>query len=115
MAAQIQVEHFSHSDVHDAKESLIPSLELALVEYLDRYDGRILDGSAEIRRRQSVSPVQNTLGRKGEARRHAHEHVKVLIPVGVESAFDDTGRMGLLGVDGDDSEWIRKAEDVTLA
>lgn len=36
MTVQLQVERIGNSDVHDSKETLIPSLELALVEDLDR-------------------------------------------------------------------------------
>lgn len=36
MTVQLQVEHISNSDIHHSQKTLIPSLELALVEDLDR-------------------------------------------------------------------------------
>ena len=39
MTVQLQVEHIGNSDIHYPKETLIPSLEFALVEYLDCDDG----------------------------------------------------------------------------
>jgi hypothetical protein len=39
MTAEIQIEHVANTDVDDAEESLVPSLELALVEDLNGNDG----------------------------------------------------------------------------
>jgi len=39
MAVKFQIQHVANSDVHDSKETLIPPLELALVENLDGDDG----------------------------------------------------------------------------
>ena len=41
-------------------------------------------------------------------------HVKTLIPVGIQSLLDDTGRVRLFRIDGDYSEWVRKSEYITL-
>jgi len=38
MTSQLQVEHIANFDIHHSQEALILSLELALVEDLNRYD-----------------------------------------------------------------------------
>ena len=38
-------------------------------------------------------------------------HVKGLVPVGVQSLFDDTGCVSLLCIDGDDRERVGETED----
>ena len=43
MTAQLKIEHIADADVHHSQETLIPSLELALVENLDGYDRRVLN------------------------------------------------------------------------
>lgn len=43
MPSELQVEHIADADVDHAQESLIPTLELSLVENLDGDDGRVLD------------------------------------------------------------------------
>ena len=45
MASKLQVDDIADFDVDDAEETLIPLLELALVEDLHRNDGRFLDGA----------------------------------------------------------------------
>jgi len=39
MAIKFQIQHIADSDVHNTQETLIPPLELALVENLDGDDG----------------------------------------------------------------------------
>ena len=41
-----------------------------------------------------------------------HEHIKMLIPMGIESIFDYTSCAGLFRVDDDDREWVGKAGDI---
>ena len=41
-----------------------------------------------------------------------HAHVKALVPVGVEGLLHDTSGVRLLGIDGDDGEGVREAEDL---
>jgi hypothetical protein len=36
-------------------------------------------------------------------------HVKYLVPIRIQSLFDDRGRFCLLATDGSDGEWIREA------
>ena len=55
MTAENEVEHVGHLDIHDAQKALISSLELALVEDLDRDDRRVLDGPAI----ESAQPKQH--------------------------------------------------------
>jgi hypothetical protein len=44
---QFKVENVADSDVDDSKKTLVASLELALIKYLDSDDGGILDGDVE--------------------------------------------------------------------
>ena len=46
---QFKVENVADSDIDNSKETLVTSLEFALIEYLDSDDGGILDGAVEIR------------------------------------------------------------------
>ena len=41
-------------------------------------------------------------------------HIKVLIPIGIESLLDYARRVCLFRVDGDDCERVGKAEDITF-
>ena len=45
MPAQFQVKNIADTNVDDSEETLIPLLELTLVEDLHRNDGRFLDGA----------------------------------------------------------------------
>jgi hypothetical protein len=71
--------------VDHTQKALISSLELALIEDLYCDNGRILD----------------------------HD-IKVLIPIRIKGLFDHTRRVCLLRIDGDDSEWAGKSEDIAL-
>jgi hypothetical protein len=41
-------------------------------------------------------------------------HIKVLIPIGIESLLDYARCVCLFRVDGDDCEWVGKSEDITF-
>jgi hypothetical protein len=43
MPTQVNVKHVRDADVDDAEKALVALLELALVEYLDGNNGRVLD------------------------------------------------------------------------
>lgn len=45
MTTKFKVQHIADSHIHHAQKSLIPPLELALVEYLNSNNRRILDRS----------------------------------------------------------------------
>lgn len=45
MSAQFEVQHIAHSHINHTQETLVLSLELALVENLDGYNGRVLDST----------------------------------------------------------------------
>lgn len=60
MSTKLKVKDFSDTNVHNPKEALIASLELALIEDLDGDDGGIFDGS-EIGQKLAVSPRWNAV------------------------------------------------------
>jgi hypothetical protein len=39
MSAEVDIQHVRYTNVNDAQEALVPLLEFALVENLDRNDG----------------------------------------------------------------------------
>lgn len=41
-------------------------------------------------------------------------HIKILIPVGVQSLLDDTGSMRLLCIDSDDCKRVRESKHIAL-
>ena len=45
MATKLEVEDIPHANVDDTQEALVPTLELALVEYLDGNDRVFLHGA----------------------------------------------------------------------
>ena len=47
MPAQLQVKHIADTNIDDSEETLIPLLELALVEDLHRNDGVLLHGTID--------------------------------------------------------------------
>lgn len=49
-----------------------------------------------------------------EHRRVGYRDVKAVVPVRVESLFDDAGRVRLLAIYGDDGEGVGETEDVPL-
>ena len=49
MPTQFEVENVADSDVDNSKKTLVASLELALIKYLDSDDGGILDGAVQMR------------------------------------------------------------------
>lgn len=49
MPTELKVENIAHSDIDHAQETLVASLELALVEYLYSNYGGILYGAGKIR------------------------------------------------------------------
>ena len=50
MSPEFQVQHIADPHIDYAEEALIPLLELALVEYLDSDDGRVLNSARGIMR-----------------------------------------------------------------
>lgn len=48
MRTELKVEHVADSDIDDTKEALVAPLELALIEYLHRDDGGILDSAMQV-------------------------------------------------------------------
>ena len=51
MDPQLQVEDITDTDVDYAKETLVPSFELALIEYLNSNNRRVLhDAAVKVRR-----------------------------------------------------------------
>ena len=46
VTTKLEIEHIADPDIDNSKESLVPSLELALVKDLDSYHRRVLDGAA---------------------------------------------------------------------
>jgi hypothetical protein len=48
MASELKVEDIADANVDDTKKPLIAPLELALIENLDGYHGRVLDSSGEV-------------------------------------------------------------------
>ena len=70
MSAELKIQHIADTNVDDAKESLVPLLEFALVEDLNG-DNRVVLHGADV---------------PSEHRRNVREqdaHVETLIPVGV--------------------------------
>jgi len=105
VTAKFKVQNIANTDINDAKETLIPPFELALIEYLNCYDrGFVGDGA-------SVCFVQKPEGRLF---RNAGLHIKALIPIRIQSLLHYTGGVGLFRVDGNDSEGVREPEDITL-
>lgn len=43
MATQLEIEHVTDFDIHDAQKPLVPALKLALVKNLNSNDRRFLD------------------------------------------------------------------------
>ena len=41
-------------------------------------------------------------------------HIKALIPIGIQGLPDDAGRVGLLCIHRDDSEWVGETKDFAL-
>lgn len=54
MSTQLKIENVADSDIDNSKKTLVASLELALVKYLDSDDGGILDSTADTRYEKSV-------------------------------------------------------------
>lgn len=78
------------------------SLELPLVKYLDRHNGRILYVNVKI-------PTENSQHRPQSQRSHY-----LLIPIRVQCPLDDRSGVNLLRVDGDNSERVWEPEDITF-
>lgn len=78
------------------------SLELSLVKYLDRHNGRILYVNVKI-------PTENCQHRPQSQRSHY-----LLIPIGVQCPLDDRSGVNLLRVDRDNSERVWEPEDITF-
>ena len=55
MAAQLQIKNVAHADVDDTEETLVPSLELALVEDLYGYDRRVFHSARILSERIALS------------------------------------------------------------
>lgn len=45
MTPELQVDYVGDAHIDDSEEALVPLLELALVEYLDRYYRRVFDST----------------------------------------------------------------------
>lgn len=45
MTVQSKIQNIADSHIHDPEETLVPPLELALIEYLNRDDGGVPDGA----------------------------------------------------------------------
>jgi hypothetical protein len=67
---------------------------------------------------EESTTVLSVGNRKSEAMMRIQEqndrHIKVLIPIGIESLLDYARCAYLFRVDGDDCEWVGKAEDTTF-
>lgn len=81
---------------------MIPPLELALVKDLHGDDRRVFHDTDNIDKQDSTSMSVRYI------------HVEILIPVGVESLFNDASRVRLLCIDSDHRERIRQSKDITL-
>jgi hypothetical protein len=56
MAIDVQVQDIADANIDNTEETLVPSFELALIEYLDGNYGRILDGADRWLRSQYGRP-----------------------------------------------------------
>lgn len=101
MTTQLQVNDIANFDVHHSKETLIPLLELALVKDLDCDDRVVLDSTGT---QSALAQVEGAM----------HAHVEALVPVRVKRLLHDARGVGLLCIDGDNSEWVRETEDLAL-
>ena len=50
-------------------------------------------------------------GQRGSENKN-HIHIKILIPIGIESLFDYARYVCLFRIDDDDRIWVGKAEDI---
>ena len=108
MPSQLQINHIADFDVHHSEEALVPLLEFALVEDLDCNHGGVLDSTRKGQKGE-LRTLQIDSDRKSKTR---NSHIKTFVPVGVEGLLHDTSGVRLLGIDGDDGEGVREAEDL---
>jgi hypothetical protein len=73
-----------------------------LVEYLDYDSGRRSNGAA------------NTFNTNSDETAQRNSHIKVLIPSRAQTPSHRAGGICLIGVDGDDGEWVRETEELSL-
>jgi hypothetical protein len=73
MAAKLKIENIANTNIDHSEEALIPPFELALVKYLYRNNGRVLDSTKGrfVNKPRDVSC--NNIGL----------HIKALVPVRV--------------------------------
>ena len=104
MSPEFEIENIADSNVDDTKETLVAALKLALVEDLHSNHRRVLHHTvrwsviSKLKKRSYISRSQ----------------VEALIPIRIQSLLDDTGRVGLFRVNGDNCKGIRKSEDIAL-
>jgi hypothetical protein len=103
MATKFEVQHIADSHIHHTQKSLIPPLELSLVEYLNSNNRRILDRSRVWKEMSHKMASGVELA-----------HIKAFIPIRIESLFNDACRVCLLRIDGYDCEWIGQPENISF-
>ena len=106
MSAQFQVQDIANADVYHAQESLIPSLELPLIENLNRNDGRILDNTTD--QTTNMRLCDDVL------RVESHIHIEVLVPVGVQGLLYHTRGVRLVCINGENREGVGESKNVAF-
>ena len=56
MSTQFKVENVADSDIDNSKKTLVASLELALIKYLNSDDGGILDSAVKVNFERTAPP-----------------------------------------------------------
>jgi hypothetical protein len=102
-AVKLDVEITSHVKIDDAHQTLISSLELALIKDLHYNFGELLDHAE----RWLDLRTQET--REGD-----DQHIKRFIPTGTEGLLDWPRCVYLIRIDGEDHVWVRKTENVVF-
>lgn len=98
VAAHIQVDDATDSNIDHAEKPLILLLELLLIEDLNGQNGVFVG-----------FPVWTSVWARVDGRAWDNAHIKALIPVWVQGLLDDASGMGLFSVDRSNSERIREA------
>ena len=94
----VEVDRRANMNVDYPQETLILLLELLLIEDLNcKYTVRV------------DFPASTASALRPRRMQASNSHIKTLIPVGVQRLLDDTGRAGLLAIDGGHSEGIRES------
>ena len=94
----IKVDYTANAYIDNAQEALVLLLEFLLVEDLHCEDALFGD----------FPDLISVLVWKYD-RQQVHIHVKALIPVGIQSLLDDSGRARLLTTNGRDGEGVRES------